>query len=127
MNIALHQPFSVSETSTGVRYSDNIYPNTVSVSNKNRLFISCGGDSPIEALAGQVICDAIYSYFNSFLNQESDITPSFVEKAIRFAEISLDSFKKENRLEGLATSMSLLFIASDKVLLNWFKLFLYSS
>lgn len=112
MKITLNQPFSISENPTGTKNPDSIYPDSTLVSEKNRLFITCGEDSPLSLIAGQIICDAIEKYFHSFLDKAQDVTPEFIEKSIRFAEASLDSFQKDNpETRGMSATLSMLFFA----------------
>jgi len=116
MNISLNQPFSISESPTGIKNTEIIYPRTQSVSSRNRLFISCNGNSNQALIAGQAVCDAIEGYFHSFLDKGNDITPVFIEKSIRFAEIALDELKKNYRTSpDLSTTLSMLFFAPGSV------------
>lgn len=118
MKITLQQPFSISESPTGINSSEIIYPYTQSVSSQNRLFISCSGNTNQAIIAGQTVCDAIEGYFHSFLEERASISPDFIEKAIRFAEISLDEVKREYpQAVGIQTSLSMLFFADDCVYL----------
>ncbi|MDR0507196.1 MAG: hypothetical protein LBH32_10340, partial [Dysgonamonadaceae bacterium] len=108
MNITLKQPFSLSEAETKVKSVDNIYPNNQSIMKKNRLFITCGDN------AGQVVCGAVQTYFHSFLDHEQNITPDFIEKAIRFGEISLDEFQKTNPdIKNPFATLCLIYFASN--------------
>jgi hypothetical protein len=116
MNITLYQSSSISETETGVTGKENIFPSNGQISSKNRLFISCGANSNKSMIAGQVVCDAIKTYFHSFLEKNEDINIDFIEKAIRFGEIYLDDFKKENIGNGdLTATLCFLFFATDCV------------
>lgn len=112
MEIKLHQPFSISESPLGQIDTDIIYPTSNSVSERNRLFITCNGDTNKSLIAGQIVCDAIQSYFHSFLESGKEITPDFIQKSIRFAEISIDNFVKEHSdVKDIFTTSSLLFFA----------------
>jgi hypothetical protein len=114
MNITLQQSFSISETEVGAKNIYNIYPNNQSVAENNRLFITCGGTSNQTLIAGWVVCDAIQTYFHSFLENECDISPDFIEKAIRFGEISLYTFLKENpEMRNASTTFCLIYFAVD--------------
>ncbi|MDR2086296.1 MAG: hypothetical protein LBP72_03890 [Dysgonamonadaceae bacterium] len=116
MNITLQQSFSISETETGLKGLDNIYPSSHSIAIKNRLFIICNGDSDQSLKAGQIVCDAIQTYFHSFLDNKQDITPAFIEKSIRFGEISLDEYQREHSgMNNIATTLCLFYFASDCV------------
>jgi hypothetical protein len=116
MNITLQQSFSVSETETGIKNRLNIYPDNQSIISGNRLFITCGGNSNQTLIAGQVVCDAIQTYFHSFLENKNEITPDFIEKSIRFGEISLDEFRKENpEMINASGTLCLIYFASDCV------------
>lgn len=118
MNIKLHQPFSISETQTGIRLSENIYPDPQTVSSQNSLFISCDGSTVKTLKAGEIVCEAIESYFHSFLEKRKDVTASFIEKAIRFSEVKLDEYIKDYpEYKGMDTSLSMLFFAPDKAYL----------
>ena len=118
MNIILRQPFSVSENKTGVKNADIIHPNHNSVNKKNRLFITCGGNSNQSLLAAQVVCEAIKIYFDSFLDNEKDISIDFIEKAIRMGEIALSEFKLTNpEFLNSSTTLSLCYIAMDCIYL----------
>ncbi|MDR1436852.1 MAG: hypothetical protein LBI65_01905 [Candidatus Symbiothrix sp.] len=95
---------------------DNIYPNNQSASDRNRLFITCGGNSGQSLIAGQVVCEAIQTYFHSFLENDKEISFDFIEKSIRFGEISLEDFKKENpETKNASTTLCLIFFAPDNV------------
>jgi hypothetical protein len=117
MNIILQQSFSISETETGIKRRDNIYPNNQSNATRNRLFITCDGSSNQSSVAGRIVCESIQSYFHSFLDDNKDvITPEFMEKAIRFGEISLYEFQKENpEMRNASTTLCLIYFASDYV------------
>jgi hypothetical protein len=117
MNIVLNKSFSISESETGIKNTDIIYPNNLSdLTKENRLFITCGGNSNKSMIAGQVLCEAIQTYFLSFLENTRDINPDFIEKSIRFGEISLNEFQKENpETRGMSTALCLLFFSIDCV------------
>jgi hypothetical protein len=116
MNITLQRSFSISETETGLKGLGNIYPNNQSMPVRNRLFITCNGNSGQSLISGQVVCDAIQTYFHSFLDNKQDITPAFIEKSIRFGEISLDEYKKEHpEMRNVSTVLCLIYFASDCV------------
>jgi hypothetical protein len=116
MNITLQQSFSISETETGIKSISNIYPNNQSVTDRNRLFITCGGNSSQSLIAGQAVCDAIQTYFHSFLENSEDISPDFIEKSIRFGEISLEEFKSGNpEMRNASTTLCLIFFAPNGV------------
>jgi len=117
MNITLREPFSVSETETGMKNIDIIHPTHDSFDRKNRLYITCSGNSNKSFIAGNIVCEAIKTYFQSFLDSENDITVDFIEKAIRMAEISLSELKKENPETQLTTTLSLFYIATDCIYL----------
>jgi hypothetical protein len=116
MNITLHQTFSISETETGIKNTEIIYPNNQSVLTNNRLFITCGGNSNKSSVAGQVVCDAIQTYFHSFVDDETKMNADFIEKSIRFGEITLDEFQKNNpEMRGISTILCLVYFASGCV------------
>jgi serine/threonine protein phosphatase PrpC len=118
MDIVLHKSFSVSETETGIKNIDIIYPAHDSMENENRLFITCGGNSNKSLIAGQIACEAIKTYFYSFLESNKDISVDFIEKAIRMGEISLSEYQKNNPVsEGLYTVLSLFYLAADCIYL----------
>jgi serine/threonine protein phosphatase PrpC len=115
MNIVLNKSFSVSETETGMKNPDVIYPNNQQMpAQANRLYITCGGNSNKSLIAGQILCDAIQTYFHSFGENISDIYPDFIEKSIRFGEISLSEFQKENPgTTGISSILCLLYFSAD--------------
>jgi serine/threonine protein phosphatase PrpC len=118
MNIVLHKSFSVSETETGIKNTDIIYPAHSFMEKGNRLFITCGGNSNESLIAGQIACDAIKTYFYSFLDSNKDISVDFIKKAIRMSEISLSEYQKNNpALNGLYSILSLFYIAPDCIYL----------
>jgi serine/threonine protein phosphatase PrpC len=118
MDIILHKSFSVSETETGIKNVDIIYPTHNSIEEENRLFITCGGNSTESLVAGQIACDAIKTYFYSFLDSEKDISIDFIEKAIRMGEIALSEFQKNNpEMRGIHSVLSLFYLASDCIYL----------
>jgi hypothetical protein len=118
MDIAMHKSFSVSETETGIKNIDVIYPTHNSLEKENRLFITCGGNSSQSLIAGQIACEAIRTYFYSFLDRKEDISVDFIEKAIRLGEISLSEYQKNNpATSGLYSILSLFYMASDCVYL----------
>jgi hypothetical protein len=119
MDITLQQSFSISETATGLKGLENIYPNNQSIAAKNRLFITCNGNCAQSLEAGQIVCDAIQTYFHSFLDNKQDITPVFIEKSIRFGEISLDEYQREHPgMRNISTTLCLIYFASDCVYLS---------
>jgi hypothetical protein len=116
MNIIIQQSFSISETETGLKGEGNIYPNSQSIALKNRLFITCSGNSGRSMKAGEIVCDAVQTYFHSFLDNKQDITPTFIEKSIRFGEISLDEYQREHpEMRNVSTVLCLIYFAPDCV------------
>ncbi|MDH8701471.1 hypothetical protein M2138_000813 [Dysgonomonadaceae bacterium PH5-43] len=112
MSILIHKPFSISETETGIKNSDIIYPNSDSVNKRDRLFITCGNNN--SDIAGKLLCESINLYFNSFLDKEDEVSPDFLAKAIRMGEIAISDYKKNNpNKRGINTTFSLFFLASD--------------
>ncbi|GHT77027.1 hypothetical protein FACS189413_11340 [Bacteroidia bacterium] len=112
MKIATKKSFSVSETEMGIKNVDIIYPTHLLSGKSNRLFLLCDGRSNRSMLAGQVVCDAVYTYFHSF--SEEKITIDFIEKAIRMAEIQLSELQKEHsHKQGFSTSLSLFYLEND--------------
>jgi serine/threonine protein phosphatase PrpC len=116
MKIATRNSFSVSETEVGRKNIDIIYPAYDSIDKKNRLFITCGGNSEESLLAGQVVCDTVKTYFYSFL--DNNITVEFIEKAIRMGEIALSELKKGNSdWKEMTTPLTLFYLDFDCVYL----------
>jgi hypothetical protein len=116
MNITLQQTFSISETETGIKNNGNIYPNNQLIAIDKRLFIICSENSNQSLIAGEVVCDAIQSYFHSFLDKKSDITPGFIKKSIRFGEISLHNLLEENpNLRNASTYLCMIYFAVNCV------------
>jgi hypothetical protein len=110
--------FSVCETETGIKNIDIIYPAHNSLEKENRLFITCGGNTRQSLIAGQIACEAITTYFHSFLDRIEDISVDFIEKAIRMGEISLSEYQNNNpATRGLHSILSLFYLASDSVYL----------
>ena len=110
MDILLYNPSSVSETKTGTKNADSIYPVQDSANKQDRLYIVCGGNSNQSLLAGEMVCDAVKTYFHSFLDDRNDITPQFIEKAIRMGEIALP--------EEATVTLSICYFAPDAVYLS---------
>ena len=110
MDILLYNPYSVSETKTGTKNADSIFPVQNSGNKQDRLYIVCGGNPNQSLLAGEMVCDAIKTYFHSFLDDRKDITPQFIEKAIRMGEIALP--------EGASVTLSICYFAPDAVYLS---------
>ncbi|MDR0680758.1 MAG: hypothetical protein LBG15_02735 [Dysgonamonadaceae bacterium] len=118
MDIVLHKSFSVSETETGIKNTDIIYPTHHSVEKENRLFITCDGNSNKSLTAGRIVCEAVKTYFYSFLDSDRDISVDFIEKAIRMGEISLSEYQENNpATNGLYTVLSLFYLAADCIYL----------
>jgi hypothetical protein len=83
---------------------------------QNRLFITCNGTSAQSLMAGQIVCDAIQTYFHSFLDDKQNITPSFIEKSIRFGEISLDEYQREHpEMRNISIVLCMVYFAPDCV------------
>lgn len=99
---------------------DAIYPNNEAVSVNDRLFLVCdgvGGSNKGE-IASSVACDAIQTYFRTFIDPEEAFDSAFIEKAVRYTEIRFDEYIKENpAAKGMATTLCLLYIASDGIYL----------
>jgi len=113
---ATKQSSSISENKMGVKNADIIYPVHLFENKKNRLFILCGGNTNASQIAGRIVCDAVQTYFHSFL--EDNITIDFIEKAVRMAEINLSDFIKENaNIQGFTTTLTLFYLADDGVYL----------
>ena len=110
MDILLHNPSSVSETKTGTKNADSIFPVRNSVNKQDRLYIVCGGNPDQSLLAGEMVCDAIKTYFYSFLDDQEEITPQFIEKAIRMGEIALP--------EKASVTLSICYFAPNAVYLS---------
>jgi hypothetical protein len=117
MNIVLNKSVSVSETEMGIRKVDIIYPNNQLDSTKdNRLFITCEGNSTKSMIAGRLLCDSIQTYFHSFSENGNAVTPLFIEKSIRFGEISLSEFQKENpEARGMSSVLCLIYFSANCV------------
>lgn len=112
MNINIHKPFSISEVGKRVNNQDTVYP-TNDVANENdRLFLVCdgvGGSNKGE-VASSLACDAIQSFFHTFLEPDVDFDPNFIDKSIRFAEIRFDEYIHKNpSAKGMATTLCLLY------------------
>ena len=115
MRMATKKSSSISENGIGIKNADIIYPLHSFENRQNRLFILCGGNF-CSRVAGRIVCDAVQTYFHSFL--ENNISIDFIEKAVRMAEINLSDFIKENtKIRGFATNLTLFYIADDSVYL----------
>ncbi|MDL2224116.1 hypothetical protein LJB92_02255 [Bacteroidales bacterium OttesenSCG-928-M06] len=116
MGITLHKPFSISETEVGIRNTDVLYPNHNTVSKRDRLFITCDGRNEKSQTAGKLLCEAIYLYFNSFLEDKENISYDFFVKAIHMGEIAISNYATSLPQEkGIYTTLSLFFLASDHI------------
>jgi protein phosphatase len=120
MDITIKKPFSISEIGKRLNHEDPIYPNGDCGTANDRLFLVCDGvgDSNRGEAASLIACDSIQTYFNMFLNDEANIDPEFIQKAIRYTEIRFDEHVKENPdAKGMATAVCLLYFAADRVYL----------
>ncbi|MDR0732663.1 MAG: protein phosphatase 2C domain-containing protein [Dysgonamonadaceae bacterium] len=119
MYLTIKKPFSISEIGKRLNNEDSIYPDDYGTAS-DRLFLVCdgvGGSNKGEA-ASLIACDAIQTYFNTFLDAENDINPEFIQKAIRYTEIRFDEYIKENpNAKGMATTLCLLYLAADRIYL----------
>lgn len=120
MQITIKKPFSISEIGKRLNNEDSIYPNGDCGTANDRLFLVCdgvGGSNRGEA-ASFIACDSIQTYFNTFLDAETNIDPEFIQKAIRYTEIRFDEYIKENpNAKGMATTLCLLYLATDRAYL----------
>jgi protein phosphatase len=118
MKITIHKPAAINEIGKRRNNEDSVYPKIDDSSADDRLFIVCdgvGGASRGE-VASAVACDAIRTYFKSFLDTTCEFAPSFIEKAVRYTEIRFDEYIKENpSAKGMATTLSLLYISSNGI------------
>jgi protein phosphatase len=121
MCITIKKPFSISEIGKRINNEDSIYPNGDRGTSNDRLFLVCdgvGGSNKGE-VASSVACDSIQTYFNSFLDTEKKFDPEFIKKAIRYTEIRFDDYIRDNPVaKGMATTLCLLYLASDKIYLT---------
>jgi len=121
MNITLQKPFSVSETGKRFNNEDSIYPNNELTGINNRLFLVCdgvGGANKGE-VASKIACDAIETYFRSYLDTDTEFDPVFIEKSVRYTEILFDEYiKKNSSARGMATTLCLLYFAKEGVYLT---------
>jgi len=120
MNITLQKPFSVSEVGKRFNNEDSIYPSDELVNTNNRLFLVCdgvGGSNKGE-VASSIACDSIQTYFRSFLDEEKEFDPLFIEKSVRYTEIRFDEYVQSNpSAKGMATTLCLLYFALEGVYL----------
>jgi protein phosphatase len=120
MYITIKKPFSISEIGKRLNNEDSIYPNGDYGTANDRLFLVCdgvGGSNKGE-VASFIACDSIQTYFNTFLDAETNIDPKFIQKAIRYTEIRFDEYIKENpNAKGMATTLCLLYLTTDRVYL----------
>lgn len=121
MHITIQKPFSISEIGKRLNNEDAIYPNNEYATTNDKLFIVCdgvGGSNKGEA-ASSIACDSIQTYFHTFLDPEKEFEPEFIEKAVRYTEIRFDDYLKQNPdAKGMATTICLLYIASDGIYLT---------
>ncbi|MDR1610222.1 MAG: protein phosphatase 2C domain-containing protein [Candidatus Symbiothrix sp.] len=120
MYITIKKPFSINEIGKKMNNEDSIYPNGNQGTTDNRLFLVCdgmGGSNKGEA--SSIACDSIQTYFNTFSDTGEKIDPEFIRKAIRYTEIRFDDYIKENpAANGMATTLCLLYLASDRIYLT---------
>jgi len=120
MYITIKKPFSISEIGKRMNNEDSIYPKGDQGTINDRLFLVCdgvGGSNKGE-VASSVACDSVQTYFNTFLDDETNFNPEFIKKAIRYTEISFDDYIKDNpNAKGMATTLCLLYLAPDRIYL----------
>ena len=121
MNITIQKPFSINEIGKRFNNEDSIYPSKELVNVNNRLFLVCdgvGGSNKGE-VASLIACDSIQTYFHTFLDEEKEFDPQFIEKSVRYTEIRFDEYIQKNPLaKGMATTLCLLFFAPEGIYLT---------
>jgi len=121
MNITLQKSFSVSEIGKRFNNEDSIFPGGEYVNLSNRLFLVCdgvGGSNKGE-VASSIACDSIQTYFRTFLDEEKEFDPQFIEKSVRYTEIRFDEYVGNNpSARGMATTLCLLYFAPGGVYLT---------
>lgn len=121
MNISIKKPYLINETGRWIKNKDSIYPDNEPVNINNRFFLVCDGVGKTNKgeVASSLACDAVYTYFNTFLNPEEKFNPLFIEKALQYAEVQFDEYiKKDPYTKGMATMLCLLYFAPDGVYLT---------
>ncbi|MDR1762351.1 MAG: protein phosphatase 2C domain-containing protein [Dysgonamonadaceae bacterium] len=118
MNIKLQRPHSISEIGKRINNEDSVFPRDEDVSSDDRLFLVCdgvGGSNKGE-VASALACDAIHTYFDSFIDHAASFEPDFIEKAVRYAETRFDEQVAENHsAKGMATTLCLLYVTDEGI------------
>ena len=121
MNITIKKPLSINEAGKRIKYKDSIYPDNEQASSKNRLFLICDGvgSSNNGDVASSIACDSIHTYFHTFIDTEKVFDPTFIEKALQYAEVQFDEYiRKNSSAKGMATTLSLLYFAPNGIYLT---------
>lgn len=119
MMITIGKPCAVCEKGGRANNEDCIYPSSECADSHQRLFLVCDGVGGSERgeIASALACDALQTFFATFLGEE-DPTPSFIQRAVHYAETRFDTYLQQHpEATGMATTMTLAYIGKQSLTL----------
>ena len=117
--ITIGKPCAVCEKGGRANNEDCIYPSSEYSESSQRLFLVCDGVGGAERgeIASALACDAIQTYFTTFLGDE-DPTVEFIQQAVHYAETRFDTYLQQHpEATGMATTLTLAYIGKKSLTL----------
>ena len=112
MLITIGKPCAVCEKGGRANNEDCVYPVSECADSDQRLFLVCDGvgGAARGEIASALACDAIQTYFATFLDNE-DPTAEFIQQAVHYTETRFDAYIQEHpEAIGMATTLTLAYI-----------------
>ena len=119
MLITIGKPCAVCEKGGRANNEDCIYPLSEYADSNQRLFLVCDGvgGAARGEVASALACDAIQTYFATFLGNE-DPTAEFIQQAVHYTETRFDAYLQEHpEATGMATTLTLAYIGKKGITL----------
>ena len=117
--ITIGKPCAVCEKGGRANNEDCIYPSSEYSESSQQLFLVCDGVGGAERgeIASALACDAIQTYFTTFLGDE-DPTVEFIQQAVHYAETRFDTYLQQHpEATGMATTLTLAYIGKKSLTL----------